>query len=379
MKTTNLFWQVIFIIASIAFTLTFGKAWAQDHKCETKTIKMVVADNNGKVIVIDTTCSLNGDENIEKAIKKLTSSIHECSGDKLNNGAIRIFVTVTEEGDSSTNQLCIMTSKKSVIEGDSCLQHICITKKGDTKIEGDSTIKHFTIKTIDDPKIKNEINKSETITIGEGGDGEIILYCGDDADKTDNKKIKKIVYVKEGENKTADKTCRVVALKKDDQLMEISEDTRNYTIVVMAQCGDSLLKKLDEPGKADIYSHRSKEQIIIISSCTMNELEEREKSKLKDSGLKFETTPEKELDIDDLLFFPNPNNGKFSLSFSSAINSNTSINIIDSNGKVVYSEELGQFSGKYNKEIDISSFDKGAYFLQITQGEKTCTKKIIVY
>jgi hypothetical protein len=379
MKTTNLLWQVILIIASIAFTLTFGKAWAQDQKCETKTIKMMVSDNNGNVIVLDTTFSLNGDENIEKAIMKLTSSIQENSGDESNTGAVRIFVTTTAEGDSSTNQFCIVKLDNPAIDRDSSLKHICIKTTGNPKIEGDSALKQIIIKSIDDPNIKNEISKVKTMAIECDGNGKIIMYCGDNAAKDDNQKIKKIVYVNEGKNKTGDTICQGVYMIADGQLKEINEDTKEYTIVVKAQCCDSLLKKIDGPCKTAIYSHKAKEQIIVITTCSMNELEESEKSKLQDSGLKLDTNPEKEFDIDDLLFFPNPNNGKFSLSFSSPMASNTSIKIFDSNGKIVYSEELGQFEGQYDKEINISSVDKGAYFLQITQGEKTCTKKIILY
>ena len=46
-------------------------------------------------------------------------------------------------------------------------------------------------------------------------------------------------------------------------------------------------------------------------------------------------------------------------------------------GKKVFSENLSDFSGNYNGAIDITSEANGIYFLNVRQGEKAWSKKII--
>ncbi len=74
---------------------------------------------------------------------------------------------------------------------------------------------------------------------------------------------------------------------------------------------------------------------------------------------------------------PNPSNGMFNFSFELGSQGRTSLRVLDSNGTEVYQEDLGNFSGRYDREFDISQFAKGIYYLQITQGERAFTKKIV--
>jgi len=84
------------------------------------------------------------------------------------------------------------------------------------------------------------------------------------------------------------------------------------------------------------------------------------------------------LEIDHLSFNPNPTTGKFILEFETPGTGTTSIGIYDVNGRQVYKETLQNFDGNYKKEIDISSEKNGVYFLNIRQGEKLSTRKIVL-
>jgi len=84
------------------------------------------------------------------------------------------------------------------------------------------------------------------------------------------------------------------------------------------------------------------------------------------------------LAIDQMKFFPNPSNGKFTLNFNLAAKGNTEVSILNLEGKTVYSEELKDFTGNYNKEIDISANPKGVYFIKIKQGAHAQLKKIVL-
>jgi hypothetical protein len=49
------------------------------------------------------------------------------------------------------------------------------------------------------------------------------------------------------------------------------------------------------------------------------------------------------------------------------------------NGKIVYKNELTNFSGSFNKEFDITKSGKGEYFLSITNSKNQKIEKVIVY
>jgi hypothetical protein len=49
------------------------------------------------------------------------------------------------------------------------------------------------------------------------------------------------------------------------------------------------------------------------------------------------------------------------------------VKILNADGKIIYAETLKDFTGKYNKEIDISKNPRGIYSVRIAQGDKRAT------
>ena len=47
-------------------------------------------------------------------------------------------------------------------------------------------------------------------------------------------------------------------------------------------------------------------------------------------------------------------------------------------GEVVYTENLEQFVGEYTKAIDLATYTKGVYFLEITTNNGVVNKKLIL-
>ncbi|MCD4725076.1 MAG: T9SS type A sorting domain-containing protein [Bacteroidales bacterium] len=76
--------------------------------------------------------------------------------------------------------------------------------------------------------------------------------------------------------------------------------------------------------------------------------------------------------------FPNPNNGTFTVKFSSANNENVKMKIMSIVGEVVYNEEELSVNGEFIKVIDLSKYAKGVYFLMIENNNKILTEKIVV-
>ena len=91
----------------------------------------------------------------------------------------------------------------------------------------------------------------------------------------------------------------------------------------------------------------------------------------------FSLESSKELKLDEFNFYPNPSNGTFNLQFQGK-DRPTTVKITGINGKEIYAEDLQNFAGSYDKEINLSGLKKGIYLLQVVQGSKAVNKKIVI-
>jgi len=84
------------------------------------------------------------------------------------------------------------------------------------------------------------------------------------------------------------------------------------------------------------------------------------------------------LQVEALRMYPNPNMGMFTLQFTLPDQGDTAIRIYNAFGRMIYNYELGNFSGEFLDEVDISQNGAGSYFLQIRQGQRVLAKKIVL-
>lgn len=130
----------------------------------------------------------------------------------------------------------------------------------------------------------------------------------------------------------------------------------------------------DEPVNAEMVKMLSQEARALAPSFTI--------AMVSTVGGKKEKTQPKEdrsLKIDQLQFFPRPNNGVFTLAFDLAQQGDTQLRIVDIQGKEVYQETLQDFTGHYEKQMDLSSEPAGTYILSITQNGKRLAEKVIIH
>lgn len=76
--------------------------------------------------------------------------------------------------------------------------------------------------------------------------------------------------------------------------------------------------------------------------------------------------------------YPNPTNGKLNIRFDQTEKVKTTIEVRDAAGKLVFEENLGNFSGAYEKEINLKENGAGTYIVTIQQGNDQQVEKIIV-
>ena len=84
-----------------------------------------------------------------------------------------------------------------------------------------------------------------------------------------------------------------------------------------------------------------------------------------------------DLDLKGLRFHPLGGSSIFELGFSVDTSDDLSVAIYDAEGKMVYYEMLSDFFGEYDNVIDLNDRPEGNYYLQLSQGGKTFSRKVI--
>jgi hypothetical protein len=82
--------------------------------------------------------------------------------------------------------------------------------------------------------------------------------------------------------------------------------------------------------------------------------------------------------IANLDVYPNPSRDVFNVMFTSEEVQDLKVRVINLVGKVVYTEDLQQFVGEYTKSIDLATYNKGIYLLEIETDNGVINKKLIL-
>ncbi|WP_425421232.1 PDZ domain-containing protein [Phaeodactylibacter xiamenensis] len=87
--------------------------------------------------------------------------------------------------------------------------------------------------------------------------------------------------------------------------------------------------------------------------------------------------PESTLELVNYRAFPNPSYGLIRVQFA-AEEAPVSVQVTDVSGRVVYQQQLNQFDGYFDEEIDLSGATPGNLFLTIQQDGKLTTKQLLL-
>ncbi len=80
---------------------------------------------------------------------------------------------------------------------------------------------------------------------------------------------------------------------------------------------------------------------------------------------------------DNVLIQPNPNLGQFTFSFTNPTAVNTTVEVHNPLGQVIFTDAVLSLEGTYRKDMDIRSMSSGVYFLKIKRGEQSTVHKIV--
>jgi beta-glucanase (GH16 family) len=82
--------------------------------------------------------------------------------------------------------------------------------------------------------------------------------------------------------------------------------------------------------------------------------------------------------IANLEVYPNPSRDVFNMTFTSEIIQDFKLRIVNVLGEELINEDLKKFIGEYTKQIDLTNYTKGIYFLEIETNDSIINKKLIL-
>ena len=92
---------------------------------------------------------------------------------------------------------------------------------------------------------------------------------------------------------------------------------------------------------------------------------------------------EQPLSVNDYEFegfalFPNPNNGSFTVNLNSISQNPVTLEVFDIRGRSIYRNVYNNVSGQFSEEVNLNNVKSGMYLVNVTDGQRKVTKKIIV-
>ena len=77
--------------------------------------------------------------------------------------------------------------------------------------------------------------------------------------------------------------------------------------------------------------------------------------------------------------YPNPNDGNFNVTFTSADKSTYKLELFNALGQIIFRDDLVDFKGVYTKKLSVTEYGKGVYTITLTNSKNETVKKVIVY
>lgn len=313
------------------FAFTNPNSENNDDKCHIKIVKIV----NGVETVVDSTFDCD-----------------EAYSFKFDD---------TGEVDIKSEMKVMMMGDDKNINIDSLIEALGV----DIKFDGDNQMRVI-------KKVMKDSEEGESFEMKWNTEDENVFI---DIDDNGNKEEVKII-------KKVDDDGKVTVQKwvNGEEVEPTEEDIKNKVVMVKVAEGKNMRtinvgegeNEVSVDMDLEVTENGTTKHIVVITNVTTKEIE-------KDMPEVATNISKNKLDVEKLTFSPNPNNGKFDLRFNTNNKKEPiSVKIFDMQGKEVYTETVNKFNGNYSNNIDISENGIGTYILQILQGDKSKTSKVVI-
>lgn len=84
------------------------------------------------------------------------------------------------------------------------------------------------------------------------------------------------------------------------------------------------------------------------------------------------------LGVSDLMVFPNPSEGEFKVAFEVKEEASMNLYVFDQSGKRIFSEKLKNIEGSQTIDVDLSNQPAGIYYVNLTDGKTSSTRKVVI-
>ncbi len=168
------------------------------------------------------------------------------------------------------------------------------------------------------------------------------------------------------------KEQKILFRDKDGNLQELEMDEDVEVIIIDGENGNVSIDRIidEETGTK-----------VVKLKVLVDDADEADKQILRSIDTKsgaLELPTKERLAVNNFDFFPNPNNGKFTIDFDLPEQGSMVLRIVDLAGKEVYRDVQPDFKGQYKNTIDISESPAGTYLVQVQQNGRELTKKVII-
>lgn len=82
--------------------------------------------------------------------------------------------------------------------------------------------------------------------------------------------------------------------------------------------------------------------------------------------------------LSGLQLYPNPSKGQFTVSFNAVSNDDVKIAVYDVSGKKLFNQNFTNNSLRFNETFNLSTLQSGVYIVNISEGNTTVSKKLII-
>lgn len=235
-------------------------------------------------------------------------------------------------------------------------------------LDGD-TVVNETIKSVSSPdqkKIEYSSNNKNNMDFGGAFDlanwNDLLPYDADEEEKN---------HVKESlvETLKDNNVQHMIFIGRDGDNIRIEKEGEMVFI-------NSLEDVKDIDSNVDVTKNEAGERLIVLNTrIVLDDKQEQNQDPIKSEQL---LPGNNAPNFEFIKFYPNPSTQTINIHFK--VNDARHIAVIITNmlGQLVFEDVRKSFSGEYKQGVDLKKYGTGTYLMQIKQGKRTITRKIIV-